>query len=163
MKKSNRLTVLTTIKFDGKRKHFLQHLINQYNFTIMIEVGIDTGKTTFFLLDNIPTLTIYAIDLNVKKFYNNEIKEKYGNRLIPIQGISYNVADQIPNNFADIIFIDADHSYESVKKDILKYTPKLKTTGLLTGHDIDYPGVNQAVNELIKNFDVGPNYVWIKK
>lgn len=163
MKKSNRLTVPTTIQFDGKRKHFLQHLINQYNFTTMIEVGIDTGKTTFFLLDNIPTLTIYAIDLNVKKFYNNEIKEKYGNRLIPIQGISYNVADQIPNNFADIIFIDADHSYESVKKDILKYTPKLKTTGLLTGHDIDYPGVNQAVNELIKNFDVGPNYVWIKK
>jgi hypothetical protein len=34
---------------------------------------------------------------------------------------------------------------------------------LLTGHDIDYPGVNQAVNEMIKQYDVGPNYVWIKK
>jgi hypothetical protein len=34
---------------------------------------------------------------------------------------------------------------------------------LLTGHDIDYPGVNKAVNEVIKNFDVAPNFVWIKK
>jgi len=61
------------------------------------------------------------------------------------------------------VFIDADHSYESVKKDILKYTPKLKERGLLTGHDIDYPGVNKAVRELITEFDVGPNFVWIKK
>lgn len=163
MKKSDRLTVPPTIPFKGKRKQFLKHLITANNFTIMVEVGIDTGKTTFFLLDNIPELTIYAIDLNIKKFYNETIKQKYGNRLIPIQGNSYIVADQIPDNFADIIFIDADHSYESVKKDILKYTTKLKKDGVLTGHDIDYPGVNRAVTELIKDFDVGPNYVWIKK
>ena len=50
-----------------------------------------------------------------------------------------------------------------VKKDIIKYTPKLKQNCLLTGHDIDYPGVNQAVNEMIVHYDVGPNYVWIKK
>ena len=49
------------------------------------------------------------------------------------------------------------------KKDILKYSPKLKETGLLTGHDIDYPGVNQAVKEMINTFDVGPNFVWVKK
>jgi hypothetical protein len=61
------------------------------------------------------------------------------------------------------VFIDANHNYEYVKKDIAKYTPKLKPAGLLTGHDIDYPGVNKAVNEVIKNFDVAPNFVWIKK
>lgn len=163
MKRNDRLTVPVTISFDGKRKSFLKHLIETNSFKIMIEVGIDTGKTTFFLLDNIPDLTIYAIDTDINKFYNNDIKEKYGNRLIPIQGYSYIVADQIPDNFADIVFIDADHSYESVKKDIIKYTPKLKSKGLLTGHDIDYPGVNKAVNEMIKNYDVGPNFVWIKK
>lgn len=163
MKRNDRLTIPVTISFDGKRKSFLKHLIETNSFKIMIEVGIDTGKTTFFLLDNIPDLTIYAIDTDINKFYNNDIKEKYGNRLIPIQGYSYIVADQIPDNFADIVFIDADHSYESVKKDIIKYTPKLKSKGLLTGHDIDYPGVNKAVNEMIKNYDVGPNFVWIKK
>lgn len=129
----------------------------------MIEVGVDTGKSTFYLLDNIPTLNIIAIDTNIKKFYNNEVKNRYGDRLVPIQGYSYAVADQIPDNSVDIVFIDADHSYESVKKDILSYTPKLKSNGWLTGHDIDYPGVNKAVKELIRTFDVGPNFVWIKK
>jgi predicted O-methyltransferase YrrM len=163
MKRTDRLTVPITIQFEGKRKSFLEHLIRINNFTVMVEVGVDTGKTTFYLLDNIPDLKIYAIDTNVKKFYNLEVKEKYKDRLIPIEGNSHIVADKIPDNFADIIFIDADHSYESVKKDIVKYTPKLKSKGLMTGHDIDYPGVNKAVNEIIKDYDVGPNFVWIKK
>jgi predicted O-methyltransferase YrrM len=72
-------------------------------------------------------------------------------------------ADRIADNSLDLVFIDANHSYDYVKKDIIKYTPKLKENGLLTGHDIDYPGVNQAVNEMIEHYDVGPNYVWIKK
>lgn len=163
MKRSDRLDIPVTIPFDGKRKQFLQHLIETNNFTTMIEVGIDTGKTTFYLLDNIPNLTIYAIDLEIKKFYNEQVQKKYGNRLVPLQGSSYLIADQIPDNFADIVFIDADHSYDAVKKDIAAYTPKLKANGLLTGHDIDYPGVNKAVNEVIKDFEVGPNFVWIKK
>ena len=94
---------------------------------------------------------------------NPDIKDKYKNRLIPIQNKSEIAANQIKDNSIDIIFIDANHTYEFVKIDIVKYTPKLKPTGLLTGHDIDYPGVNKAVKELIKNFDVGPNYVWVKK
>lgn len=163
MKRSDRLEIPVTIQFDGKRKQFLRHLIETNNFKTMIEVGIDTGKTTFYLLDNIPSLTIYAIDLNIQKFYNDQVKEKYGTRLVPLQGSSHVVADQIPDNFADLVFIDADHSYDAVKKDIAAYTPKLKDTGLLTGHDIDYPGVNKAVSEEIKDFEVGPNFVWIKK
>ncbi len=163
MKRTDRLSIPITVPFEGKRQHFLKHLIETNNFRIMIEVGIDTGKTTFHLLDTIPQLTIYAVDTDISKFYNISVKEKYGDRLVPIQGYSFQVADQFADNFADIIFIDADHSYASVKKDILKYTPKLKKGGLLTGHDIDYPGVNKAVNEVIKDFDVGPNFVWIKK
>ena len=59
------------------------------------------------------------------------------------------------------MFIDADHSYEWVKKDIAAYKPKLKKGGWLTGHDIDFPGVNRAVNEVIVKYDVGPNNVWL--
>ena len=105
---------------------------------------------------------IHAVDLDISRFYNKEVKSKYKDRLIPIKGYSYDVADQLPNNSMDLIFIDADHSYESVKKDIVAYTPKLKYNGILSGHDIDYPGVNNAIRELIKDFDVGPNNVWIK-
>ena len=165
MKRQDRLTVAQTIPWEGKdyRGSFLLDLIQKNNFKTIAEVGVKFGRTTYFLLDNLPDITIYAIDLDISKFYNKEIKEKYRDRLIPIQGYSYSVADRLLNQSLDLVFIDADHSYDAVKKDILAYTPKLKTTGLLTGHDIDYPGVNRAVNELIKNYDVGPNFVWIKK
>lgn len=163
--KANRLNVPMTVHYEGKtnRKHFLKYLIEKNNFKIMAEVGVRDGRTTFYLLDHIADLTIYAIDMSIKEFYNKEVADRYKNRLIPIEAMSEVAADRIADNSLDLVFIDANHSYEYVKKDIIKYTPKLKTNGLLTGHDIDYPGVNKAVNEMIKNFDVGPNYVWIKK
>jgi predicted O-methyltransferase YrrM len=164
MKRANRLTVTMTVPWDGKdyRGSYLLHLIEKNNFKTIAEVGVKFGRTTFFLLDNVHDLVIYAVDLDISTFYNEEVKSKYKDRLIPIKGCSYDVVDQLPNNSMDLIFIDADHSYESVKKDIVAYTPKLKDNGILSGHDIDYPGVNKAVRELIKDFDVGPNNVWIK-
>jgi predicted O-methyltransferase YrrM len=164
MKRADRLTVTMTVPWDGKdyRGSYLLHLIEKNNFKTIAEVGVKFGRTTFFLLDNVQDLVIHAVDLDISMFYNKEVKSKYKDRLIPIKGYSYEVADQLPNNSMDLIFIDADHSYESVKKDILAYTPKLKDNGILSGHDIDYPGVNKAVRELIKDFDVGPNNVWIK-
>ena len=99
----------------------------------------------------------FHLQKNIQKY-----KEKYKDRLIPIQGYSYAVANQISNSSLDLVFIDADHSYSAVKQDILAYMPKLKEHGILSGHDIDYPGVNKAVTELIPSFDVGPNNVWIK-
>jgi len=165
MKRADRLTVTMTIPWDGKdyRGSYLLYLIEKNNFKTIAEVGVKFGRTTFFLLDNVHDLVIHAVDLDISMFYNEEIKSKYKDRLIPIKGYSYDVADQLPNNSMDLIFIDADHSYDAVKKDIIAYTPKLKKNGLLTGHDIDYPGVNKAVKEMIKDFDVGPNNVWIKK
>lgn len=164
MKRHDRLNVPMTVEWSGKdyRGSYLLHLIEKYNFKVMAEVGVKFGRTTFFLLDNVPDLTIYSIDKDISMFYNDEIKAKYKDRLIPIEGYSFDVANKLENNSIDLIFIDADHSYEAVKKDIVAYTPKLKENGILSGHDIDYPGVNKAVTELIQNFDVGPNNVWIK-
>ena len=161
MKRQDRLIVPMTIDWSGKtnRKHFLRYLINENNYTTMAEVGVWDGRTTFYLLDSCPDLTIYAIDLSSKRFYNNEVAEKYGNRLIPVVGNSHEVAEQIPD--VDLVFIDADHSYTGCSKDILAYRNKAR--GTLTGHDIDYPGVNKAVNELIENYEVGPNFVWVAK
>jgi predicted O-methyltransferase YrrM len=156
-KRSDLLQVKQTIEWPGKpnRKYFLQHLIKKYNYTTMAEVGVRDGRTTFWLLDKIPTLTIYAIDKDIS-FATFEKMQKYGNRLRPVKGYSSKVADQIPT--VDLIFIDADHRYSGCKSDILLY--REKASGILCGHDIDYPGVNKAVNELINNYKVGPNNVW---
>jgi len=158
----NKLKIARTIKWDSKpnRKYFLRHLIEHNKFISMCEVGVRDGRTTFYLLDKIPTLKIYAIDLDTNLFYNTKVQEKYKERLIPVQGKSGLVADKVPS--VDLVFIDADHSYQGCSTDIKAYTPKVNSGGILSGHDIDFPGVNKAVNELVKVYDVGPNNVWFK-
>ena len=162
-RRNDLLKVPMTIDWNNKpnRKYFLKYLIEQNNYTTMAEVGVRDGRTTFYLLDNCPNLTIYGIDLSNAGYYNNEIKAKYNDRLIPIQGNSHLVADKVPQ--VDLVFIDADHSYNGCRGDIIAYSPKVKSGGILSGHDIDYPGVNSAVNQYVKSFDVGPNNVWFTK
>ncbi len=163
MAKGPRIAVDITVPWTGKsnRRYFLDWLIKKHNVKTMAEVGVRDGRTTFHLLDQNLDLTIYAVDKSIAGFYNNKIKEKYGRRLIPVEALSVEGANSMSNNSLDLVFIDADHSYEWVKKDIAAYAPKLKNGGLLTGHDIDFPGVNRAVNEVIKKYDVGPNNVWL--
>jgi len=60
------------------------------------------------------------------------------------------------------IFIDAAHDYESAKADIAAWLPKVKEGGFFGGHDIDAPGVLQAVTEAGFEWEqVGR--CWIKK
>jgi predicted O-methyltransferase YrrM len=51
----------------------------------------------------------------------------------------------------DIIFIDADHSYEGVKKDTMNYLPLLKQDGLIIFHDVaEEPcGIHKWLDEMV--------------
>ncbi len=66
------------------------------------------------------------------------------------------------NGTFDSIFIDGDHSYDSVKADIEAWSPKLKPDGILCGHDYQdaFPGVISAVNQLVPNVQRGPGTIW---
>lgn len=64
-----------------------------------------------------------------------------------------------------LIFIDADHSYESIKTDITKWREKLKKGGIISGHDYSpkqWPGVVKAVTESLGEVKTG-GLVWYKQ
>lgn len=56
----------------------------------------------------------------------------------------------------DFVFLDADHSYEAVAADIAAWWPKVKSGGVLAGHDFaaSWPGVQRAVREAFPAFGV---------
>lgn len=152
-----------TLDWTGKtnRKHFLRHLIEKHDVRVMAEVGVRDGRTMFFLLDHCPNLCVYAIDRNIALFRDRA--RNYRDRVIAVEGDSSSVAQQFAASCFDLVFIDADHSYAGVCRDIRAYRPRCRDSGIFCGHDIDYPGVNRAVKELIVNYDVGPNFVWVAK
>ena len=62
----------------------------------------------------------------------------------------------------DCIFIDADHDYDNIHADILAWRPLLRDGGILAGHDYQppFPGVIQAVQELVPNFSLIGGSIW---
>jgi predicted O-methyltransferase YrrM len=42
----------------------------------------------------------------------------------------------LKDNKVDFLFIDADHSYEGVKKDFEMYSPLVRKGGIIAFHDI---------------------------
>jgi pyruvyltransferase len=61
---------------------------------------------------------------------------------------------------AEMIFIDGSHSYEAIKNDLEAWAPK--ATKLICGHDIQQPGVRQAVAENFGNVEIH-GQIWYKK
>ena len=71
--------------------------------------------------------------------------------ITPIKSLSWDGARYYNDNSLDFIFIDAAHDYESVKKDINAWYPKLKKGGIIAGHDSWCLDVQQAVNEFFQD------------
>jgi hypothetical protein len=68
-------------------------------------------------------------------------------------GDSIEMADKIEDGSLDICFIDADHRYEFVKKDILTYLPKVKKGGILCGHDAENNHLMDTLTEEERHID----------
>lgn len=88
----------------------------------------------------------------VKLIAHNNIKS---NKVIWIEKKSQDCIDEIPK--LDFIYIDGSHDYESVKRDIENYYPKIKEGGVMGGHDIcncdckELEEVSKAVIEFAVN------------
>jgi hypothetical protein len=91
---------------------------------------VDISKT---LLDHLCKRHDFYIKKNRCAIYNKASKEF-------LQGIS--------KNHMDVVYIDADHSYECVKDDIEMSFEKLENGGFLCGHDytLMVPGLSGVVN-----------------
>lgn len=68
---------------------------------------------------------------------------------------------QIADGSLDFVFVDADHSYEGVKRDIADWTPKVRKGGIVFGHDYNWPTVRRAAEEAFGDVQGGPNNVWL--
>jgi predicted O-methyltransferase YrrM len=148
----------------------------------IIEVGSWKGKSAAFLaveiINSKKNIKFDCIDtwLGEESYYQEDehVKQKKLYELFlsniepvkhvirPIRLTSAAASKLYQDGSIDIIFIDACHDYESVKEDILYWLPKVKTNGILAGHDYKWLGVQTAVHELLdrKNI-VSASQCWV--
>lgn len=74
--------------------------------------------------------------------------KNFNDKIIFIRKKSEDAFDDIPDGI-DFIYIDGDHRYDCVRKEIELYFPKLKKGGIIAGDDFnaEYNGVAKAVLE----------------
>jgi len=75
------------------------------------------------------------------------------NKINLIKNDSVAQSKTYPDEYFDIVYIDASHEYEDVKADILSWFPKVKVGGFFCGDDFihSWPGVKRAVKENFGN------------
>jgi predicted O-methyltransferase YrrM len=137
-----------------------------YQYPLRIaEIGVLWGTNARRMFDRLNVEEMYLIDPYEKysdynwqevvflpSSFNSAMTrlEQHWDKCIPLQMTSEEAASIIPNDL-DMVYIDGNHAYEFVKKDIELYAPKIKPGGLIGGHDIEgspmTAGVQQAVFE----------------
>jgi hypothetical protein len=128
----------------------------------MLEIGSYKGESAFMfaslgIFDEIHCIDPYEGEEEANGIFQetwenvlNEftINTRHFSNIILHRDYSFNIVDKFPDQYFDFIYIDANHEYEPVKRDIELYLPKTKH--LIGGHDYqeNWPGVLKAVNEI---------------
>jgi predicted O-methyltransferase YrrM len=124
----------------------------------MVELGVQVGDNAINILKSCPGLRKFvAVDMWVREHEY----QTWLNRAKSYKGIvktNRNMTQEAYHSYGDhefdLIFIDACHSTEAVIADIINWTPKIKMSGIICGHDIVYRKVWKAVKQMIPNFKV---------
>ena len=160
-----------------ENKRFRWHVINDHikhiENPIGAEIGVHRGECSGHLLELHPGLKLYMIDMwssdtykgkgddavtgPYRELYQKQAEDNFftaRDRVEKLNAVIYKsssleAVSHFQDDMLDFAFIDASHSYEDVKADILAWREKIKPGGYLFLHDYGlFEGVTRAVNEI---------------
>lgn len=163
------------------REHFLASLCQRKKLRHVVELGVFKGRTFLHLLAHCPNLKVTGVDRWIHRPRNHGIEgaetyakwnmtgiEKhvracarpFGERAEILKMDTVEASERFADDSIDLVFIDADHSEAGVARDIDAWTPKVRNSGYITGHDIDWPTVRRVVEQRFPAYETGPDNVW---
>ena len=99
-----------------------------------------------------------ALTVNIKEQFEDNIRKTGCTDIVhTIPENSIEASTYFPDEYFDVVFIDAEHTYDAVKRDIETWLPKVKTGGILIGHDWLWDTVSSAVIDTLSPH--GPQHV----
>lgn len=170
------------------------------NNPVVAEVGVAFGSLSRFLLQHHPGLRLVMVDnwlpelerprhyratrdsnahltpekAQTHRGWSMQVADDYAGRTIVLEGDSAKMAFKVDGESLDLCFVDADHSYEGVRRDLVAWYPKVRRGGWISGHDyanndprFDFSGVKRAVDEFTAEHglevELGENFTWFAR
>jgi predicted O-methyltransferase YrrM len=151
------------------------HLIEMVGAKKILEIGVAYGYHADYLCKLLPDIKYIGVDpyeanydledifcQDVQKLFDEESVQRAMDRLFSavtsnlskldgkaqlIREKSWIAANRFADESFDLVYIDGDHTYECVCKDLAAWYPKVRKGGVICGDDIGWPGVKKAVDE----------------
>jgi len=123
-----------------------------------------------FLVDIFPTEMVSGdkdgnniISVDLEKMYTKIVDEFKNSEVVKVvKSHTVDFLNSLKDEYLDVVYIDADHSYEAVKKDLEFSFKKIKNNGIIMGHDYTngmFPEVVRAVDEFCKKYNLNIEYL----
>jgi predicted O-methyltransferase YrrM len=142
--------------------------VNTFNSGTFVEVGSWLGRSASYfgveIINSEKPISLHCVDnwlggkelqhhemVKSGQLYNEFLKniEPVKSVIVPKQKTSLEASQDYEDNSLEFVFLDAAHDYKSVTEDIKAWYPKVKSGGILSGHDYEpgWSGVVAAVDE----------------
>jgi len=151
---------------DMTRQELLIKFIKDNDFRSMAEIGVAEGWTAepvmracdldLYVMVEPSLVDCNAVLYDVMK--RTDVLDDFRRTQKPavlMRMDSVSAARYIADGSLDLVYIDAEHTYDNVKADIIAWISKIRDGGILCGHDYDptgnFTGLIQAVHEVLEN------------
>lgn len=159
---------------------FMQKHFGNSNPLTGVEVGVGNGFNALSMLKILPIKKLYLVDPYVpymqacdkldfskSKVVAHENLKPFADRIVWIEETSDDAINKIGEEL-DFAYIDGNHAYSNVKRDMENYSGKVKVKGVVCGHDIQMWDVKRAVSEFcvehqLTCFEIFPEWIIIKQ
>ncbi len=125
-----------------QRGQFSQHILKNWNGKLyMVDTWAHIAGYDDIANEKSPYMHLQCMAQAFISVYDFE------RRAVLIREASLEASKMFLNRSLDFVYIDAAHDYESVRKDLMAWEPKVKNGGILCGHDFVEDGVHPGCGE----------------
>lgn len=175
MKITGKWTYMPIVQRPGTRND-LPVVWSELGYKRVAEIGVHRGKYSRRILDACPGCHLYCIDTwapyttrserRQNKCYQETLdrlgQEVSSGRATILRKSSLEALADIPDGSLDVVFVDADHSFDECVMDIINWSAKVRSGGMVCVHDYCHMrgcGVMHAVDAYTSCHQINPWYV----
>lgn len=159
---------------------FYDMMLERFDNATFVEIGAWKGRSAcymgekikesgkdikYFVVDNFKGNTDTPMHSLTEEIKTGILYEVFCKNIKPLRdyirviyGDSQTEHKRFEDKSIDLLFIDGNHTYEDVKRDIELWRPKVR--GVISGHDYEWESVSRAVREMLPSHKVWNNSVW---